>query len=156
MLCKSHNNEIKQSSKLDIPKDQFNQKSWTHFGTGNFSSKAENLLKLTLKLLNIFVHIIQDASPSVIQQRTGIIPPSPIRKKPGFYLIFTAHILSEIKYILFLCFHNIQLMNLKREVPHRIIMIYQMRNLPRRKELHTIPLLAMSFQWVILLTMLFS
>lgn len=74
-------------------KDIFERSSdrrWHHLENEKCSNLAEKFLQVTLKMLNILVHLIEEVNPNIHINKGGIaLPGSPVRKKTqGEYEIF--------------------------------------------------------------------
>lgn len=55
---------------------------WQHLENDRVASLAEKFLQVTLKMLNVLVHLIEDVNPNVHLNKSGIaLPGSPVRRK---------------------------------------------------------------------------
>ncbi|XP_068625469.1 huntingtin [Battus philenor] len=55
---------------------------WQHLENEKVASLAEKFLQVTLKMLNVLVHLIEEVNPNVHLNRSGIaLPGSPVRRK---------------------------------------------------------------------------
>ncbi|XP_039760461.1 huntingtin isoform X2 [Pararge aegeria] len=58
------------------------KEKWHHLENQKVASLAEKFLQVTLKMLNVLVHLIEDVNPNVHLHRSGIaLPGSPVRRK---------------------------------------------------------------------------
>lgn len=55
---------------------------WQHLENEKVASIAEKFLEVTLKMLNVLVHLIEEVNPNVHLNKSGIaLPGSPVRRK---------------------------------------------------------------------------
>ncbi|KAJ2940115.1 hypothetical protein O0L34_g14153 [Tuta absoluta] len=79
-----HNIMQYKTSNLDIlERDVENAKEkWHHLDNSKLSVLSEKFLQVTLKMLNILVHLIEEVNPNVHLNKSGIaLPGSPVRRK---------------------------------------------------------------------------
>ncbi|XP_034837246.2 huntingtin isoform X1 [Maniola hyperantus] len=58
------------------------KEKWQHLENQKVANLAEKFLQVTLKMLNVLVHLIEDVNPNVHLNRSGIaLPGSPVRRK---------------------------------------------------------------------------
>ncbi|XP_052745094.1 huntingtin isoform X2 [Bicyclus anynana] len=58
------------------------KEKWHHLENDRVANLAEKFLQVTLKMLNVLVHLIEDVNPNVHLNRSGIaLPGSPVRRK---------------------------------------------------------------------------
>lgn len=58
------------------------KEKWYHLEDQKMATLAEKFLQVTLKMLNVLVHLIEEVNPSVHLNKSGIaLPGSPVRRK---------------------------------------------------------------------------
>ncbi|CAH0721013.1 unnamed protein product, partial [Brenthis ino] len=76
MRHKTSNRDIFERDTQDI-----NEK-WQHLENEKVANLAEKFLQVTLKMLNVLVHLIEEVNPNVHLHKSGIaLPGSPVRRK---------------------------------------------------------------------------
>ncbi|KAL4711582.1 hypothetical protein ACJJTC_003599 [Scirpophaga incertulas] len=72
----------KASSGDIFERDTQTRDRWSHLGNENLAKLAEKFLQVTLKMLNVLVHLIEEVNPNVHLNKGGIaLPGSPVRWK---------------------------------------------------------------------------
>lgn len=76
-------NKIINKSNKDIFERVTHSKSrWVHLDSEKCTNLAEKFLQITLKMLNVLVHLIEEVNPNVHLNKGGIaLPGSPVRRK---------------------------------------------------------------------------
>ncbi|XP_026323129.1 huntingtin [Hyposmocoma kahamanoa] len=72
-----------KTSNLDIFEHETQTKDkWQHLDNDKVANLAEKFLQVTLKMLNVLVHLIEEVNPNVHLNKVGIaLPGSPVRRK---------------------------------------------------------------------------
>lgn len=79
---------------------QSSKERWQHLDNERVANLAEKFLQVTLKMLNVLVHLIEEVNPNVHLNKGGIaLPGSPVRRKTTgisisvydawFYLVYS-------------------------------------------------------------------
>ncbi|XP_037876527.1 huntingtin isoform X1 [Bombyx mori] len=78
-----HNIMRKRTASRDIfERDSTSKGKWQHLDGDRVASLAEKFLQVTLKMLNVLVHLIEEVNPNVHLNKGGIaLPGSPVRRK---------------------------------------------------------------------------
>lgn len=91
MRHKTSNRDIFERDTQDI-KDK-----WQHLDSEKIANLAQKFLQVTLKMLNVLVHLIEEFNPNQHLHKSGIaLPGSPVRKK-------TQGLFSFLLLVIFLC-----------------------------------------------------
>lgn len=72
-----------KTTNLDIFEHETQTKDkWQHLDNDKVANLAEKFLQVTLKMLNVLVHLIEEVNPNVHLNKVGIaLPGSPVRRK---------------------------------------------------------------------------
>ncbi|XP_061723168.1 huntingtin-like [Cydia pomonella] len=77
-----HNIMCKKTTTDIFERDSQTKDKWQHLDDERVSNLAEKFLQVTLKMLNVLVHLVEDINPNVHLNKSGIaLPGSPVRKK---------------------------------------------------------------------------
>ncbi|XP_045529981.1 huntingtin [Pieris brassicae] len=73
---------MRDKSNRDIFETQEVKEKWQHLDNDRVASLSEKFLQVTLKMLNVLVHLIEEVNPNVHIHKSGIaLPGSPVRRK---------------------------------------------------------------------------
>lgn len=76
MRHKTSNRDIFERDTQDI------KEKWQHLDNEKVANLAQKFLQVTLKMLNVLVHLIEEFNPNLHLNKSGIVlPGSPVRKK---------------------------------------------------------------------------
>lgn len=79
-----------KTTNLDIFEQETQSKDkWQHLDNDKVAHLAEKFLQVTLKMLNVLVHLIEEVNPNVHLNKGGIaLPGSPVRRKTqGMFIV---------------------------------------------------------------------
>lgn len=72
----------KTSNRDIFERDSESVIKWQHLENANVATLAEKFLRVSLKMLNVLVHLIEEVNPNVHLNKGGIaLPGSPVRRK---------------------------------------------------------------------------